>query len=64
MSNGSLMLEINEEERTVVIELLERALADYPEEISRCKTNIFKTMLKDHMTKVESVLNKMKNNLL
>lgn len=53
-----MKLEINEDERTIIIDMLKKAQAEIPIEIHHCRTNDFKTFLKDQLVKVEALLKK------
>ena len=53
-----MKLEINDEERAILLEMLKKAQAEIPIEIHHCRTNDFKTYLKDQLARVESLLKK------
>lgn len=53
-----MKLEITDEERTIIIDMLKKAQAEIPIEIHHCRTNDFKTFLKDQLVKVEALLKK------
>ncbi|HNX23557.1 MAG TPA: hypothetical protein PKG60_05885 [Spirochaetota bacterium] len=53
-----MKLEITEEERTIIVDMLKKAQAEIPIEIHHCRTNDFKTFLKDQLAKVEALLKK------
>jgi len=53
-----MKLEINDDERTIIVELLKKEQAKIPIEIHHCRTNDFKTYLKEQLAKVDSLLKK------
>ncbi len=53
-----MKLEINDEERTLIVEMLEKALAEIPIEIHHCNVNEFKEYLKGQHTLIEALLKK------
>jgi hypothetical protein len=53
-----MKLEITDDERAVLLEMLKKAQAEIPVAIHHCRTNDFKTHLKEHLTKVETLLKK------
>lgn len=53
-----MKLELNDEERTIIVEMLKKAQAEIPIEIHHCRTNDFKTYLKEQLIKVEALLKK------
>lgn len=54
-----MKLEITDDERTIIVDMLKKAQAEIPVEIHHCRTNDFKTFLKDQLVKVESLLKKL-----
>jgi len=53
-----MKLEITDDERAVIVEMLKKAQAEIPVEIHHCRTNDFKAYLKEHLSKVEVLLKK------
>ncbi len=53
-----MKLEITDDERAMIVEMLKKAQAEIPIEIHHCRTNDFKTYLKDQLVKVEELLKK------
>lgn len=49
---------INEEEKSIILDMLKKALDEISIEIHHCRTNDFKVYLKDQSTKVEALLGK------
>jgi|ADurb_Ile_02_Slu_FD_contig_51_672557_length_324_multi_4_in_0_out_0_1 hypothetical protein len=50
---------INEEEKKIIIELLKKMHTEISTEIHHCKTNDFKTHLKDQLNRVETLIEKL-----
>ena len=55
-----MKVEIKEEEKNNIIEMLKKAIEEISVEIHHCRTNDFKDYLKEQSTKVESLLEKIK----
>lgn len=53
-----MKLEINDDERAIVLEVLKKLQASLPVEIHHCKINDYKTHLKDRLAKVEGLIKK------
>jgi hypothetical protein len=53
-----MKLEITDEERALIVEMLEKAAAEIPVEIHHCTVNEFKTYLKGQQVLVENLLKK------
>lgn len=53
-----MKLEITNEERTLLLEMLEKAAAEIPIEIHHCTINEFKNYLKDQQVLIENLLKK------
>lgn len=53
-----MKLEINDEERSILLEMLKKAEAEIPIEIHHCGTNDFKVYLKDQLAKVQALIKK------
>jgi len=53
-----MKLEINDEERTLIVEMLEKSIAEIPVEIHHCSTNDFKEFLRGQLTKIEALRKK------
>ena len=49
---------INEDEKNIMIEMLKKTLEEISTEIHHCKTNDYKSHLKDQQVKVETLLGK------
>ncbi len=55
-----MKIEVTQEEKSIIEELLTRELSDLPIEIHHCRTNEFKNMLKDKQKHVEELFEKIK----
>jgi len=53
-----MKLELNDDERTIIVEMLKKAQAEIPIEIHHCRTNDFKAYLKDRLGKIDALLKK------
>lgn len=53
-----MKLEITDEERAIIIEMLDKSLAEIPIEIHHCSTNDFKDFLRGQLTKIEELRKK------
>ncbi len=53
-----MKIEFNDEEISIIVEMLKKEQAEIPVEIHHCRTNDFKTFLKEKLVKVEKLLKK------
>jgi len=53
-----MKLDITDEEREIIVHMLKKAQAEIPIEIHHCRTNDFKTFLKEQQAKVDALLKK------
>ena len=53
-----MKIEIDDEERAIIVEMLRKEEAEIPVEIHHCRTVDFKTFLKEKLVKVEALLKK------
>jgi len=53
-----MKLEINDDERAIVLEVLHKIKASLPIEIHHCKINDYKVYLKGRLTLVENLIKK------
>ncbi len=53
-----MQLEINDEEKNIIADMLKKAQAEIPVEIHHCRTNDFKVFLNDQLIKVGILLKK------
>lgn len=53
-----MKLEISDEERTLIVEMLEKALAEIPIEIHHCNINEFKDYLRGQQVLIAALLKK------
>ena len=53
-----MKLEMTDEERILILEMLEKAAAEIPIEIHHCTVNEFKTYLKGQQVLIENLLKK------
>lgn len=53
-----MKLDITDDERAILVEMLKKAQAEIPIEIHHCRTNDFKVYLKDQLAKVDTLLKK------
>jgi len=54
-----MKLDINEDEKAIILEMLKKEEASIPIEIHHCRTNDFKTLLKAKLESVESLIKKL-----
>ncbi len=54
-----MKLEINDNERTFAISMIEKKLAEIPIEIHHCRVNEYKNFLKDQQVMLEALLKKL-----
>jgi hypothetical protein len=55
-----MKIEVTQEEKSIIEELLSKELSDLPIEIHHCRTNEYKTMLKDKQKHVEDLFERIK----
>jgi hypothetical protein len=53
-----MQLEINAEERNIIVDMLKKAQSEIPVELHHCRTNDFKVFLNDQLAKIDALLKK------
>ncbi len=53
-----MKIELNEDERVLIVDMLKKAQDEISVEIRHCRTNDYKVLLKDQLAKVEQLSKK------